>query len=414
MGTGCDCSGMLMRTMKTMTAEMTAGVAGPITVSRGTRGNPRAGRVRAALPSTERMYRALVERDVALDGHFVVGVKTTGIFCRCVCTARKPLKKNVEFFATGREAMHAGYRACLRCRPMDDPAAERAPAWLEKLKRLADDEPGRRVRDRDLREMKLDPSSVRRMFKAKYGMTFQAYARARRMGLALAAVRRGSRMEEAKSRGGYASDSGFREAFERLFGSAADGKGARGASVLAARWIETPLGAMLALADDAGLRLLDFVDRRGLERQIGRIRVKLSCMIVPGEHAHLDAVEKWLERYFKGQCVIGSNGAHASALGVPLSPGGGETLFQKRVWEQLRSIPLGQTRSYAEQARAIGNPAAVRAVARANGENFIGIVTPCHRVIGSDGSMTGYGGGVWRKQWLLEHEARMACAAASR
>lgn len=380
-----------------------------------------------ALPSVERMYRALVERDVAMDGHFVVGVKTTGIFCRCVCTARKPLKKNVEFFATPKEAMHAGYRACLRCRPLEDPAAERAPAWLEKLKAIADEEPGRRLRDADLRAMKLDPSSVRRWFKARYGMTFQAYARARRMGLALAAVRQGKKIEEAKARGGYASDSGFRDAFARLFGTRTEGT-----RVLAARWLETPLGPMLALVDDQGLRLLDFVDRRGLERQIGRIRSRLTCTIVPGEHPHLDRVQQQIDAYFAGRSRLfvdpetqrGSRGTGAGAgsgvrsgaasgvasgvaFGVPLNPGGGETPFQKAVWAQLRTIPLGQTRSYAEQARAIGNPVAVRAVARANGENFIALVTPCHRVIGSDGSMTGYGGGVWRKQWLLEHERKM-------
>jgi AraC family transcriptional regulator of adaptative response/methylated-DNA-[protein]-cysteine methyltransferase len=364
-----------------------------------------------SLPTPERMYRALVDRDVAFDGHFVVGVKSTGIFCRCVCTARKPLRKNVEFFATPKDAMHAGYRACLRCRPLEDPAGPHAPGWLEKLKQHADEHPDQRLRDADLLAMKLDPSTVRRQFKARFGMTFQAYARARRMGLALAAVRQGKTIDQAKARGGYASDSGFRDAFARLFGTLAEA-GTR-TPVLAARWIDTPLGPMLALVDDEGLRLLDFVDRRGLERQIARIRARLGCVIVPGEHDHLDRVQSRLDAYFAGHSRLlvdpdtQAPGSREPALGVPLVPGGGETPFQKRVWAQLRSIPLGQTRSYAQQARAIGNPAAVRAVARANGENFIALITPCHRVIGSDGSMTGYGGGVCRKQWLLEHERKM-------
>jgi AraC family transcriptional regulator of adaptative response/methylated-DNA-[protein]-cysteine methyltransferase len=366
--------------------------------------------LRDRLPAAAEMYRAFAARDLTQVGHFVMGVKTTGIFCRPGCTARLPRRDNVEFFATPRDAVFSGYRACLRCRPMDAPTGDDAPEWLDRLKRRADENPGQRLRDADLRAMNLDPSTVRRWFKARYGMTFQAYARARRMGLALAAVRAGSRPELAKSRGGYASDSGFREAFTKLFGSAPkSGSAEAGTRVLSARWIETPLGPMLALADDAGLRLLDFIDRRGLERQIARIRTKLGCVIVPGEHRHLDSIARELDRYFAGQSRLGHpmpDGKATPPISVPLVPGGGETPFQRQVWDQLRSIPVGRTRSYAEQARAIGNPKAVRAVARANGENFLGIVIPCHRVIGSDGSMTGYGGGVWRKQWLLDHERK--------
>ncbi len=346
-----------------------------------------------------RMYRALVEKDADFDGRLFVGVKTTAIFCRPTCPARKPLAKNVEFFATAREAMFAGYRSCKRCRPMEDVGAARsAPAWAVALKREADDKPGVRLRDADLRARGLDPSTVRRVFLSHYGSTFQQYARARRMGLALAAVRAGRTIGEAKMKSGMASDSGFREAFTRLCGE----KAAKGAAVLMARWIETPLGAMLALADDAGLRVLDFVDRRGLERQIGRVRERLGCVIVPGEHRHLDAIERELGRYFAGEGWLGQRGE----LGVPLAAEGTE--FQRAVWAELQRIPLGETRSYGRQAAAIGKPEAVRAVARANGENFLGLVVPCHRVIGADGAMTGYGGGIWRKQWLLNHEMKMA------
>lgn len=369
----------------------------------------------ARLPAADAMYRAFSLRDVSWRGMFVMGVKTTGIFCRPGCTARLPRRENVEFFAAPREAVFAGYRACLRCRPMDEGVADSAPAWLEELKRRADERPGERLRDADIRAMNLDPSTVRRQFKARYGMTYQAYARARRMGLALAAVRRGARPEVAKAAGAYASDSGFREAFARLFGALPTGAVREGLKtpLLISRWLETPLGPMLALADDQGLRLLDFVDRRGLERQIERIRSKSGCVIVPGEHRHLEAVARELELYFAGRSRLGhavEGGGVTPAFPVPLAPALGQSAFQRKVWEQLRTIPLGSTRSYAEQARAIGSPLAVRAVARANGENFLGLVIPCHRVIGADGSMTGYGGGIWRKQWLLEHERRMAGA----
>ena len=243
--------------------------------------------------------------------------------------------------------------------------------------------------------------------------SFQAYARARRMGLALAAVRKSSlaaakpgaksrQVSQAGQSGGYASDSGFKQAFINLFG-APPGKQST-TRILAAKWIETPLGSMLALADDEGLRLLDFVDRRGLERQITRIRKRLSCIIIPGDHPHLSAIESELIRYFQGQGRLGHDGI---PLSCPLAPGAGGTPFQRAVWDELLRIPIGQTRSYSEQAKALNNPNSIRAVARANGENFLGLVIPCHRVIGADGSMTGYGGGVWRKQWLLEHERKM-------
>lgn len=368
------------------------------------------------LPAPDAMYRAFAERDASWRGMFVMGVKTTGIFCRPGCTARVPRRENVEFFAAPRDAIFAGYRACLRCRPLDADSVEAAPAWLEELRRRADERPGERLRDADIRAMSLEPSTVRRRFKARYGMTYQAYARARRMGLALSAVRGGASSETAKAAGAYASDSGFREAFARLFGVPPSGAARDGLTtpLLISRWLDTPLGPMLALADDEGLRLLDFVDRRGLERQIERIRSRRGCVIVPGEHRHLDAVARELDLYFAGRSRLGHlmpDGSRSTAFPVPLVPALGQTAFQERVWNQLRSIPLGTTRSYAEQAVAIGNPQAVRAVARANGENFLGLVIPCHRVIGADGSMTGYGGGIWRKQWLLEHERKMASAS---
>ncbi len=352
--------------------------------------------------SAARMYRALVEKDAAFDGRLFVGVKTTAIFCRPTCPARKPRPENVEYFATAKQAMFAGYRSCKRCRPMEDVGAARAaPAWLVALKREADDRPGVRLRDGDLRKRGLDPSTVRRIFQSHYGSTFQQYARARRMGLALSAVRAGRKIGEAKMRSGLNSDSGFREAFAKLCGTLP--KKGEQTPVLLARWIETPIGAILALADDEGLRVLDFVDRRGVERQVERLRTKLGCVIVPGEHKHLDAIEKELARYFEGKSWLGQNG---KPLSVPLAPKG--TPFQEEVWAELRRIPLGETRSYGQQATAIGKRDAVRAVARANGENFLAIVIPCHRVIGADGSMTGYGGGIWRKQWLLDHEKKMA------
>ncbi len=350
-----------------------------------------------------RLYRALIEKDAAFDGRAVVGVKTTGIFCRFTCTARKPKRENVEFFGTPKEAMFAGYRSCKVCRPLEDVGAVKAaPEWLVRLKRDADDAPAARLRDGDLRARGLDPSTVRRLFQQHYGSTFQQYARARRMGMALAAVRSGRKMGEAKMQSGLQSDSAFRAAFHRLFGTPPVGGRGEELHVLSARWLETPIGPLLVLVDDDGLRAMDFVDRRGLERQIERLRKRFGHIVVR-DHKHLDAVQREMGKYFAGSSWLGQNG---TPFPVPLAASG--TPFQEEVWAELRRIPLGETRSYAQQATAIGKRAAVRAVARANGENFLAIVVPCHRVIGADGSLTGYGGGLWRKQWLLEHERKMS------
>ena len=150
------------------------------------------------LPPSDTMYRALVNRDSSFEGIFFVGVRTTGIFCRPTCSAKKPARVNVDFFATPSEALHGGYRPCLRCRPMDP--GERPPKLIEQLRAEVERAPGGRLTDKELAALSIDPSTARRQFKRHYGMTFQAYHRARRMGLALREVRRGSRVDEAQER----------------------------------------------------------------------------------------------------------------------------------------------------------------------------------------------------------------------
>src|SRR5678816_2454738 len=238
------------------------------------------------LPPTETMYRALVNRDSSFEGIFFIGVRTTGIFCRPTCSAKKPARQNVDFFSTPSEALHGGYRPCLRCRPMDPD--KRPPALIERLRAEVERAPGGRLTDKELAALSIDPSTARRQFKRHYGMTFQAYHRARRMGLALREVRKGGRVDEAKDGSGFESASGFREAFTRIFGEPPTAAKAQGG--LFAERVETPLGAMLAIADDQGLRLLEFVDRRAMERELSILRQRLRTNVVPGEHRHLDAV----------------------------------------------------------------------------------------------------------------------------
>jgi AraC family transcriptional regulator of adaptative response/methylated-DNA-[protein]-cysteine methyltransferase len=168
------------------------------------------------LPPTETMYRALLNRDSSFEGIFFVGVRTTGIFCRPTCAAKKPAPQNVDFFATPSEAVEGGYRPCLRCHPMDPNG--HAPKLIERLRAEVERAPDGRLTDKELAALAIDPSTARRQFKRHYGMTFQAYHRARRMGLALSQVRQGGRVDEARNGSGFESESGFREAFTRIFG----------------------------------------------------------------------------------------------------------------------------------------------------------------------------------------------------
>jgi AraC family transcriptional regulator of adaptative response/methylated-DNA-[protein]-cysteine methyltransferase len=348
------------------------------------------------LPSTATMYRAFERKDPSYEGVFWLGVRTTGIFCRPTCRARTPKRENVEFFGAPSEALHAGYRPCMKCRPLD--RGRKPPPLVAQLLVAVEREPGRRYRDAELLDMGIDPSTARRQFKRYCGMTFQAYHRARRMGLALLDIRKGKTVLDSQLDQGFESGSGFREAFARLVGAAPSRAGDVG--VLHAKWIETPLGAMLALADDRGLHLLDFVDRRGLERALASLQRRLKARALPGAHRYLDQIERELGEYFAGA---------RRAFETPVAIMGSE--FQSRVWNALLAIPPGQTCSYAELARRIGTPQAVRAVGRANGENRLSIVVPCHRVIGADGALTGYGGGLARKQALLNLEQEMGGGA---
>src|SRR3954465_473349 len=261
------------------------------------------------LPPSDTMYRALVNRDSSFEGIFFVGVRTTGIFCRPTCSARKPARQNVDFFSTTSEALHGGYRPCLRCRPMDP--GERPPELIERLRAEVERAPGGRLTDKELAALSIDPSTARRQFKRHYGMTFQAYHRARRMGLALREVRKGGRVDEIQNGSGFGSASGFRDAFARIFGDVPTA--AKNQGGLFAERIETPLGAMLAIADDEGLRLLEFVDRRAMEREMSILRSRLETNIVPGEPQPLIAIRKQLANYFSGKNL---------EFNVPLAPVG--------------------------------------------------------------------------------------------
>lgn len=340
------------------------------------------------------MYRAVVERDTSFEGVFVLAVRTTGVFCRPTCGAKKPRPENVEYFPAAPDALKAGYRPCKRCHPMDENGQR--PEWVSQLLDIVEESPTQRLTDQDLRSIGIEPTRARSYFTKHYGMTFHAYHRARRMGLALNEIRAGADLLGAGRGAGFESDSGFRDAFGRLFG-ATPGNGAR-VDCLRARWIDTPLGAMLAIAGDAGLLLLEFVDRRMLETQIARLRRLMNgAVIVPGDNEHLQQIASELQAYFDGALM---------RFETPTIMPGRE--FQRLVWRRLLQIPFGQTLSYSALAEDIGHAGAARAVGRANGDNRLAIIVPCHRVVRADGSLCGYGGGLWRKKRLLELERRAA------
>jgi AraC family transcriptional regulator, regulatory protein of adaptative response / methylated-DNA-[protein]-cysteine methyltransferase len=341
------------------------------------------------LPPANVMLAAFLERDASYDGIFLTGVRTTGIFCRPTCSAKKPLPENIDFFPSSGDALHAGFRPCNRCRPME--LSGTPPEWLRGLLAAVEVDPSRRWSEQDVRAAGLSPERVRRWFKQHHGMTFHAYSRARRLGTALGQVKKGSQVGRAAFDVGYESLSGFQEAFHRYFGSSPTT--IDDATVIRVDRLATPLGPMLVAATDEALCLLEFVDRRALPTQISRIRAGLHAVFVPDRNAIIEQAAEEVSAYFSG--------ALRDFMVPIVAPG---TEFQRTVWRALAEIPYGVTRSYAELAQSIGNPKAVRAVGRSNGLNALAIIVPCHRVVGADGRLVGYGGGLWRKQKLLELE----------
>jgi AraC family transcriptional regulator of adaptative response/methylated-DNA-[protein]-cysteine methyltransferase len=335
------------------------------------------------------MYRALVERDGDYDGVFFAGVKSTKIFCRSTCSARKPRPENVEFFGDAHAAERAGYRACKRCRPLES-AGER-PAWVGRLLALLEREPGRRIRDDDLRALSIEPARARRHFKEHFGMTFQGYQRARRLGFAQRRLEFGDDVSSAVHEAGFESESGFRDAFRRMFGAPPSKLASK--ERVSVTTLPSPVGLLITAAANDGVCMLEFADRKALLGQAASLKRWFEQPIVPGMNERLEELHAELGEYFARK---------RETFTVPLEIRG--TPFQRQVWDRLLAIPYGETRSYRDIAIEIGNPVAVRAVGRTNGLNRIAIVIPCHRVVRDDGTLCGYGGGLWRKRWLLEHE----------
>jgi len=334
-------------------------------------------------------YKALTSKNPEYEGLFYAGIKTTGIFCRPTCRARKPKRENVEFFRTAKEALANGYRPCKICRPLEYPDEN-----LQEIKTVLkeiEQNPAKKISDYELIRRGIKPGIIRRWFVKNHGMTFHAYQRMFRINNALRNIKNGDKVIEAAYESGYDSLSGFQHTFKRTISK--NPSESKNGNVLSFERFSTPLGPMIVIGNDDGIYLLEFTDRRMLETELKQLEKSFKSAILPGTNKHMKALKGQLDEYFEGR---------RKRFDVPLVTFGTE--FQKKAWNALLKIPYGKTRSYKMQAEIIGHPKAVRAVGTANGCNRIAIIIPCHRVIGENGKLTGYGGGLWRKQWLLDHE----------
>lgn len=331
-------------------------------------------------------WKAWQERDPAAMGAFFVAVKSTGIYCRVGCPARGPKRENVRFFDTPQAAESAGYRACLRCKPREIPnhlaVVHQVKALLEQAEKAPTlEELGKAVG--------LSPFHLQRLFKQETGLSPKQYADALRLGKFKEQVRKRDSVTEAIYEAGYGSSSSlYRQSNARL-----------GMSPRVYRRGGKGMKIRYAFADSLVGKLIIGVTEKGI------------CSLLIGDsEAVLEATlrEEFAEAEFERGALaeyvqpVLDYLTRQTPLEAPLDLRG--TAFQLKVWQALRQIPAGQTRTYGELARIVGNPKAVRAVAAACGANPISLIVPCHRVVGQDGKLTGYRWGVERKKKLLEQE----------
>jgi AraC family transcriptional regulator of adaptative response/methylated-DNA-[protein]-cysteine methyltransferase len=330
-------------------------------------------------------WAAFMRRDRRWDGRIIGAVTTTGIYCKPSCPARRPRREHVIFYSSTDEARAAGFRSCMRCKPDEVGRDREAVARAVKLIEEAEDAP---TLEQLAQAVGYAPHHFQRIFKRDLGVSPAAYARALRNRRAEVALKANGRVTDAVYDAGYSGPSGFySDAKERLgMTPSAWRDGGRGETI---RWthFDSPLGQMLIAATSKGVCRLTFDDS---EDSLRRLFPKAT--IVKDEGGLKELVEGALAAIERP----------LAAPDLPIDVAG--TAFQEAVWRELRKIPPGETRSYAEIAAAIGHPKAVRAVGTANGDNHICVLIPCHRVIRSDGSLGGYGGGLDRKKKLLAAE----------
>jgi len=330
-------------------------------------------------------WAAFMRRDRAWDGRVIGAVKTTGIYCKPSCPAKRPKRENVDFYATAEEARAAGFRACMRCKPDEVGRDREAVAKAVQLIEQAEEAPNL---DELASAVGYAPHHFQRLFKRDLGVSPAEYARGLRNKRAETALKANGRVTDAIYDAGYSGPSGFySDAKERLgMTPSAWRDGGRGETI---RWtsFDSPIGTMLIATTSKGICRLTFDDSEASLK-----RLFPNATVVRDDGGLKELVEGALTAIERP----------AAAPDLPIDVAG--TAFQEAVWRELRKIPLGETRSYAEIAAAIGQPKAVRAVGTANGDNHVAVLIPCHRVIRSDGTLGGYAGGLDRKRQLLDAE----------
>ncbi len=341
----------------------------------------------------DRCWRAVVESDRSLDGAFVTAVRTTRIYCRPSCPSRKPLRKNVEFLATPDAAERAGYRACKRCHPRDA-GGDPQRALIERVcARLIAGDAAPTLGELGA-EFGVSPFHLQRTFKRTTGVTPRQYAAAHRVGRLKVELRSAEKVTGAVYRAGYGSSSRVYEGAGRVLGMtpAAYGRGGRGMQI--AYTVQgCSLGQVLIATTERGIAFVCLGDT------VEPLELELRHEYPAADFTREDRAPK----RFESAVLRAIRDGHADDS-LPFDVLA--TAFQARVWQALREIPRGETRSYTEVARAIGRPKAARAVAMACAANPTAVIVPCHRVVHADGTLSGYRWGVARKQELLEREKR--------
>ncbi|MGA8068942.1 MAG: bifunctional DNA-binding transcriptional regulator/O6-methylguanine-DNA methyltransferase Ada [Terriglobales bacterium] len=343
-------------------------------------------------PTNDRRWQSVLDRDPALDGAFVFGVKSTGIFCRPSCPAKRPRRENVSFFDNAVQAEQAGYRACLRCRPKaddGDPQSALVRAICRFIEQHLDD---RLTLPRLAHEFHRSPFHLQRTFKSVLGVSPKAYIDACRLRQVKQNLQAGHNVTTALYAAGYSSSSRLYERTATQLGMTPE-KYRRGAVAAIVRFTiaKSPIGRMLIAATDKGICAIQFANSeqellQGLMREFPFATRRRDDQ----------ALEQW--RVSLARLLQGRNPNPSLPIDIQA------TAFQRRVWEALQEIPRGETRSYSAVAKTIGMPKAVRAVARACATNPIALAIPCHRVIRQDGDLGGYRWGIGRKQQLLAIE----------
>jgi AraC family transcriptional regulator of adaptative response/methylated-DNA-[protein]-cysteine methyltransferase len=339
-------------------------------------------------------WQAIAKRDNAADGTFLYSVKTTGVYCRPSCAARLPRPENIQFHATLTDAEKAGFRPCKRCKPDQAPLAERNAAKIAQACRMIENATEPLALKQLAAAAGISPFHFHRLFKTVTGLTPNAYAIAHRNQRVRLELGRSPSVTNAIYDAGYNANSRFYETSNEVLGMTPSNFRAGGASVDIRFAIgQCSLGSILAAQSERGVcAILIGADPEQLVRDLQDQFPKAN--LIGGVGGYEDTVSK----------VVGLVENPAAGFDLPLDIRG--TIFQQRVWNALRQIPVGTTATYTEIAERIGQPKASRAVAQACAANSLAIAIPCHRVIRNDGALSGYRWGVERKRMLLEREAR--------